>query len=257
MKTSAYALAAVLLIAAPFASLDNASHAADIEVLSLVSLKPSLEAIAPKFEQATGHKVHAKFGTSTDLIKRFAGGETFDVALGSSQLIDSLQKDGKIVAGSRADMARVAIGVGVRKGAPKPDISTTDAFRRTLLNVSSVSHASDGPSGVYLRNLLKKLGIADEMQPKLRPVPGGSLVVGPVSRGEVELAVITIPFIVLDPGAELVGPLPDELQQYVIYAAGLSSNARSADAAAALIKELTSSESASVFKSQGLSPVSR
>ena len=221
----------------------------------MISQKPWLDLVLPQFERTTGPKVLVKYGTSTDLIKRFAAGETFDVALVSSLLIDSLLKKGKVAAGTRVDIASVAVGVAIKRGAPKPDISTADAFRRALLNASSVSHASDGPSGVYLVTLLKQLDIAAEMQPKLRPVPGGALVTGPVSKGEVEVGVITIPFIVLDPGVDLVGPLPHELQQYVVYAAGLSATAKDSNAATTLIKHMSSPASAPLIKSQGLDPL--
>jgi molybdate transport system substrate-binding protein len=176
------------------------------------------------------------------------------VALVWPAMIDRLIKEGKVAVETRAAIARVAIGVAIKKGAPKPDISTTDEFKRTLLNAKSVSHSMEGASGVYLKTLFERLGIAAEMQPKLRPMPGGSLVVGPVVRGEAELAIITTPYIVLEPGADLVGLLPEELQQYVVYTGGVSVAATQPDAARAMIKHLTSPTAASVLKSQGLDP---
>jgi molybdate transport system substrate-binding protein len=233
----------------------HAAQATEIKVLSVTPLKTSVDVLGPQFERATGHKLMMHYGSSSDLIRQFDAGETFDVALAWPAMIDRLLKEGKVAAGTRAEIARVAIAVAVRKGAPKPDISTTDAFKRTLLNAKSVSHSMEGASGVYFKRLLERLGIATDMQPKLRPVAGGPLVVGPVARGEVELAVITAPFIVLEPGAELVGPLPEELQQYVVYTAGISAVTKQPDAARALIRHLTSAEAASVIKSKGLDPV--
>jgi molybdate transport system substrate-binding protein len=230
------------------------ARATEIKALGVVPLKTSIDVLAPQFERATGHNVTVSYAGSSDLIKRFAAGETFDVALVWPAMIDRLLKEGKVTAGTRADVARVAIGVAVKKGAPKPDISTADAVKRTLLNAKSVSVSAEGASGVYLENLLKRLGIAEEMKPKLRPVPGGPLVVGPVARGEVELAVISIPYVILEPGAELVGPMPDELQEYVVYTAGVSAAAKDAGAAGALIRHLTSPAAAAVLRSQGLDP---
>lgn len=169
------------------------TRAAEINILSLESLKPSLERLMPSFEKTTGHTVKLNYGNSSTLPKRFAANEPFDVALASTPLIERLTKDGKVAAESKIDIARVAIGVGVKKGATKPDISTTTAFTKALLAATSVSHASEGPSGVYLNALLKRLGIEAEIKAKLRPVAGGPLVMGPVAKGDVELGIITIP----------------------------------------------------------------
>jgi molybdate transport system substrate-binding protein len=234
----------------------HGAYAADIRGLGLESLMPSIELLLPDFQSKTGHKVTFNYGNSSTLPKRLDS-EPFDVAFASTPLLDRLDKQGKLAAGARTDVARVAIGVGVKKGAPKPDISTTDAFKRALLNAKSISHASEGPSGVYLQNLLKRLGIAAEVQPKLRPVPGGPLVMGPVSKGDVELGIITIPFIVLDREADLVGPLPDELQDYVVYAGGISSSTKVREAAEALVRHIASPAAASAHRSQGLDPISR
>jgi molybdate transport system substrate-binding protein len=228
--------------------------AAEVKVSSVVPLKTSLDQLGPAFERATGHKLMIKYAGSSELIRQLDGGEAFDVALVWPAMIDKLIKQGQVAAGSRADIARVAVGVAVRKGAPKPDISTADALKRTLLNAKSISHSTEGASGTYFKSLLERLGIAADMQPKLRPVEGGPLVVGPVARGEVEMAVITIPFIFADPGAELVGPLPKELQHYVVYTAGVSAAAKQPEAAKALIEHLTTPAAASVIKSKGLEP---
>jgi molybdate transport system substrate-binding protein len=248
-RVAATGLAAVMLLAHGFA------QAGEIKAVSVVPLKTSLDVLGPEFERQTGHKLTIKYAGSSDLIRQFDAGETFDVALVWPAMVDRLLKEGKVAAGTRADIARVAIGVAVKKGAPKPDIGTTEAFKAALLNAKSVSHSTEGASGTYLKSLLERLGIAADMQPKLRPVAGGPLVVGPVARGEVELAVITVPFIVLEPGADLVGPLPEELQQYVVYTAGVAATAQDPDAARALLRHLTSPAGAAVIKSKGLDPV--
>jgi molybdate transport system substrate-binding protein len=257
MKVASLATLAKVTVGVLLLWAGPSAQAAEVQGLGLVSLKSSFDVLVPEFQQATGHRVTINYDGSSDLLKRFVAGERFDVALASSLFVDRLIKEGKVAAGTRADLARVAIGVGVKKGAPRPDISTADAFKRALLNAKSVSHASEGPSGVYLQTLLKRLGISEEMQPKLRPVPGGPFVVGPVAKGEVELAIITIPFIVLNPGADLVGPLPDELQEYVVYSAGVSPTARDSSAATALLRHISAPQAAPVYRSQGLDPIAR
>lgn len=236
---------------------DRAARTAEVKGLGVVTLKMSLDVLGPQFERATGHKLIVSYAGSGDLMRQLDADKPFDVALGSPAMIDRLLKEGKVAAGSQVNIARVAIGVAVRKGAPKPDIATTDAFKRVLLDAGSVSHSTYGASGTYFTWLLVRLGIADQMRPKLKPVPEGHLVVGPVARGEVELAMISIPFIVLEPGADLVGPLPAELQQYVVFTAGISATAEQPGAARALIRHLTSPAASSVIKATGLDPVAR
>jgi molybdate transport system substrate-binding protein len=216
-----------------------------------------LERLIPEFERNTGHKVTVIYGDSSSLPKRLSAGEPFDVALASQPLLERQAAEKRIVPDTRVDVARVAVGIAVRKGHPKPDISTPDALKRALLDARSVSHAAEGPSGVYFLDLLKRLGIAEAMQSKLRPVPGGPQVVGPVARGEVELAVITIPFIVVESGADLAGPLPDELQEYVVYAAVVGSSASEPEPARALIRHISAPAAASHIRAQGLDPLNK
>ena len=234
-----------------------ASAAADLAVFSVPALKSALDVLGPQFERETGHTLVINYAGSSDLIRQIDSGAAFDVALVWPALIDRLLKEGKIAAGTSVGVARVAIAVAVRKGAPKPDISTADKFKAALLAAKSVSHSTEGSSGVYFKSLLQRLGIAEAMQPKLRPVPGGPLVVGPVARGEVELAVITTPYIVLEPGADLVGPLPDELQQYVVYTGGVAASSKEMAGAKALLAYLAAPRAAAVLKSQGLDPAAR
>ena len=257
MRIVSLAIAAKLVTSAMLVFAQSYGARAEIKVFSVPALTTSLDVLVPQFEHATGHKLIMNYTGSSDLIRQFDAGETFDVALVWPAMIDRLLKEGKVAEGTRAEIARVAIAVAVRKGATKPDISTTESFKRALLNAKSVSHSIEGSSGVYFKNLLVRLGIAADMQPKLRPVPGGPMVVGPVARGEVELAVITTPYIVLESGAELVGPLPDELQQYVVYTAGVAAATKQPDLARALIKHLTSPTAATLMKSQGLDPPTR
>lgn len=235
-------------------ALGHSATAAEIKVLSVVPLKSSIEQLLPPFERATGHKVSIQYDGSSGLKRKIEAGEPFDVAIIYPELVDPLLKQGVIVNGSTAGIAVVAVGVAIKKGAPKPDIGSVESFKRTLLSAKSISHSTEGASGLYFKGLIERLGIAADLKPKLRPVDGGPLVVGPVSRGEVELAVITIPFIFLDPGAELAGPLPKELQHYVIYTAGIGATTKQMDAAKALISHLKTPAAVAVIKSKGLDP---
>jgi molybdate transport system substrate-binding protein len=227
---------------------------AEIKILSVVPLKTSLDELGPQFERATGHKLIVAYDGSSQLKRRLEAGEAFDIALIYPELIDHLVKQGKLAGGTNTTIASVAIAVAVKKGAAKPDISTVDAFKRAMLNAASISHSADGGSGIYFKNLLNRLGITAQVKSKLRPMEGGPLVVGPVARGEAEIAVITTPFIAMEPGADLVGPLPDELQQLIVYTAAIGSAAKEPDAARALIKHLTTPEAAKLLKSNGLDP---
>ena len=158
-----------------------------------------------------------------------------------------------MAAGSRIDIARAAVGVAVKKGSPKPDISSAEALKRTLLAAKSISYSGEGASGIYFKNVLERLGIAAEVSAKLRPL-ASSAVVPSVANGETELAVLSPPAILAEPGAELVGILPKELQNYVVYAAGVGAAAKAADAANALLEYLTTPAARSAMKSKGLEP---
>jgi molybdate transport system substrate-binding protein len=245
-----------LIAAAGLMVLPMLGHAAEIKVLSVIPLKTSIEELGPPFERATGHKLVVEYDGSSQLKRRLEAGEAFDIALIYPELIDALVKQGKLAEGTSTAIARVLIAVAVKKGAPKPDISTVDGFKRTLLNARSISHSADGGSGIYFKNLIERLGIAADVKSKLRPMEGGHTVVGPVVRGEAELAVITTPFIAMEPGADLVGPLPDELQHVIVYTAAIGSGSKQPEPAKALIQHLTTPESAKLLKSKGLdSPV--
>lgn len=228
--------------------------AAEIRVLSVQPLKTFLDELGPEFERTTGHKLMIKYDVSAALKRQIDAGETFDVALILPAIIDDLLKQGKVAAGTRTDISRAAVGVAVKKGAPKPDIGSAEAFKRTLLDAKSIAYSGEGGSGIYFKSVLERLGIAAEMIPKLKPL-ASSAVVPSVAKGEVELAVISPPAILAEPGAELVGILPKELQNYIVYTAGVSAATKDADAAKALLKYLTTPAAMSVMKSKGLEPV--
>jgi molybdate transport system substrate-binding protein len=228
--------------------------AAEIKVLTTGAFKQVVVALVPEFEKLTGHKVVVDNGTVGQLQKRVDGGETFDVLVLSPRGIEDYIKGGKIAAGSNARLAKVGVGVMVKDGAPKPDVSSVDAFKQALLKAKSVGYidpASGGSSGIYVSGLLDKLGIADQVKPKAKLKQGGH-VSDLVKSGEAELGIHQISEIVSEKGVTLVGPLPAEIQNYTVYVVGLSTAAKDAEAAKAFIKVLTGPSAAGVLKSKGM-----
>lgn len=228
--------------------------AAEIKVLTAGAYKSVVVAIQPEFEQKSGHKLVIDNDTVGALTKRVEGGEAFDVIVVSPGAVDDLIKKGKAVAGTRQALARVGIGVMVKEGAPKPDISSVDAFKKAVLDAKTVAYidpASGGSSGIYLAGLFEKLGIANAVKPKAKLKQGG-YVADLIVSGEAELGIHQISEILPVKGVTLVGPLPAEIQNYTTYAAGLSASARDAEAAKALIQALAGSMAAPVLKSKGM-----
>ena len=226
---------------------------AEIKVLS-IPLKGPLDQIGLQFEKATGHKLAIKYAPSASLLKQIAAGEPFDVVLIFPETVDELSREGKVAAGSRMDIARAGLGLAIKKGAHRPDIGSIDAFKRTLLASQSIAYAAQGPSGVHLMGLLERLEISQDIKPKLKPQGAGSLVVGPVARGEVEVGIVSIPFILAEPGAELAGPLPLELQNYVHYSSGIGAAAQDGNIARAFVSHLRQAQATEVLQAHGLEP---
>jgi molybdate transport system substrate-binding protein len=230
------------------------ASAAEIKVLTTGAFRSVVVALVPEFEKATGHKVVVDNGTVGQLQKRVDGGETFDVLVLSPKGIEDYIKGGKIAAGSNARLAKVGVGVMVKDGAPKPDVSSVDAFKKALLAAKTVGYidpASGGSSGIYVSGLLDKLGIADQVKPKAKLKQGGH-VSDLVKSGEAEIGIHQMSEIVGQAGVTLVGPLPAEIQNYTVYVVGLSAAAKDAEAAKAFIKVLTGPSAAGVLKSKGM-----
>lgn len=231
--------------------------AAEIKVLSAGAFKPVVVALAPQFEKQTGHKLVIDNDTAGALAKRITGGEAFDVVVMPPGGIDPLVKTGKVVDAPAARLARVAIGVAVKKGAPAPDISTVAAFQDALLKARAVAYidpAAGGSSGIYLAQLFEKLGIADKIKPKAVLVPGG-LVAERLVNDQADIALHQISEILAVDGATLVGPIPREIQNYTVYAGALSTGARDVAAANALLAALKGPGAAAILKEKGMEPV--
>jgi molybdate transport system substrate-binding protein len=230
--------------------------AAEVKVLTAGAFKQVVLALVPEFERQTGNKVIVDNDTAGGLKKRIADGETFDLAVITPAVIDDLTNAGKIAAGSHVNRASVGIGVVVKEGAAKPDVSTVEAFRQALLEAKSVAYidpASGGSSGIYVDRLLERLGIADKVRPKAKLKKGG-YVAELIVNGDAELGIHQISEIVPVKGATLVGPLPKEIQNTTTYAAGMSASAQNKEAAQALIKMFSGPEAAAVLKSKGMEP---
>jgi molybdate transport system substrate-binding protein len=245
--------AAILLMAA---GAPRGAAAAEIKVLTAGAFKQVLLMLVPDFEKQTGHKVIVQNDTVGALAKRIEGGEVFDLAVLTPAAVNDLSSKGKFVAGSRTNLGRVGVGVVVKEGAPKPDISSVDAFKKALLAAKSVAYidpAAGGSSGIYVAGLLDRLGVAAEVKPKAKLIPGGA-VAEHIARGEAELGIHQISEILPVKGVTLVGPLPADIQNYTIYAAGLGAHGKESEAAKALLKTLSGPAAADVLKSKGMEP---
>jgi molybdate transport system substrate-binding protein len=232
------------------------ARAAEIKVLTAGAFRQVIVALVPAFEKETGHKVVVENETAGALKRRIEGGETFDVAVITPAVVKDLTDKGKIAAGSAVDVATVGVGVMVREGAPKPDVSTIEAFKRALLAAKSVAYidpASGGSSGIYIDKLLDRLGIADQIRPKAKLKKGGH-VADLILSGEAELGLHQISEIVPVKGVVLVGPLPKDIQNTTTYTAGLGATTANRDAAQALIRTFTGPAAGAVLRAKGMEP---
>jgi len=229
--------------------------AAEITVISSNALKTTLEQLAPAFEKATEHKLAFTWGAAVPLKAEIEKGVTFDLAVLTTAAIDDLVRQGKLVAATRAALANSGAGVAVRKGTLKPDITTVDAFKNALLNAKSVAYVEQGGTGIYLKALLQRLGIADALKDKIKLLPPENPAAQAIANGEAEIGMTQISEILPYDGAELVGPFPKEIQLITSFAAAIGASSRQLEPAKALIKFLTAPAAAPVFKAKGLAPV--
>jgi molybdate transport system substrate-binding protein len=236
----------------------GAAQAAEINAFISTAIKAATDELLPPFERANGHTIRASYAPSGALIPRFDRGEPVDIFLTDSAAIDELIKQGRIVTG-RTDLARTGIGIAIRKGAPKPDVSSPEALRRALLAAKTVGHAAPARGSItaaHIQGVFQRLGIAAEVMPKVKLAAGGpnGRVSVLVSSGEAEIGLQQVSELMSNPEVEVIGMLPAELQQITIYSAGVTANAREAEAAKALIKALTAPSAAPIYKAKGLDP---
>ncbi len=230
-------------------------RADEIKVWTARALATVLAEIGSEFERTTGHRLIVSSDLPPAFLRRATAGESFDLLISGSATVDEWIKEGRIVATTRTPIARSGIGVEVKAGARKPDISSVDAFTRALLEAKSIAYLRVG-SGIYLADLFERLKIADAIAPKVTR-PESDSVSELVAKGEIELGMTVITQILTTPGVELVGPLPPDIQSYITFVGGVSAQSNAPDAARALITFLTSPQAIAVIKSQGMEPASQ
>lgn len=234
----------------------TACQAAELKLLTAGAFKSTVLALLPEYEKTSGNEVTVENDTVGGLMKRIEAGESFDVVVMTPEGVDQLIGEGKVISGSRTNLARVGVGVMVKSGASKPDISTVDAFKKAVLEAKSISFidpASGGSSGIFVEKLLERLGISDQVKPKEKLKQGG-YVADYVESGQAELGIHQISEILPHAGVTLVGPLPKEIQNYTVYAAGIGTGTKDGDAAKALIASLAGPQAQALFKSKGMEP---
>ena len=231
----------------------GAANAAEVNLFSTIGVRSVMQELGPEFERTTGHKLTISFDVANALKRRIDAGESFDVAILTVPVMDDLIKQGKIVAETRVLVARGGMGLAVRAGAPKPDISSTEAFKRTLVNAKSIAYPKEGLTGLHMAKVLDRLGIAGVMGPKATLTGSGSPA-ELVSRGDAEIAAHIIPELLAVQGVELLGPLPPEVQTYIVLPGGVSASAMQPEAAREFLKFLTGPVAIPVIRSKGYEP---
>src|SRR6266853_3609514 len=235
------------------------ASAAEIKTLITTAMEAAIVELVPPFERATGNKVTVSYDPSGGLARRLRNGEFADMILIGSSDLDKLIGEGKVK--DRTDVSRTGIALAVRKGAPHPDVSTPEALKRALIAAKSIGHsapASGGITALHIQKVFERLGIAEQVTPKVTLAAGGpnGRVSVLVASGEAEIGLQQISELMSNPEVEVIGLLPPELQQITIYSAGVTARARAAEAAKSLIKALTAPSAAPVYKTKGLDPAS-
>jgi molybdate transport system substrate-binding protein len=232
--------------------------AAELRVLGGSAIETAIRELIPAFERRTGHTVsHDLDGAIGQMTARVRDGEHADVVIVSREHIDALARGGRIMPRSEADLAKVAIGIFVRASAPKPDIGTVEAFRRTMLAARSIGWndpAAGAPVSLYMIDLFERLGIAAQMQPKTVAFKQRSERFAAVARGDVEIGFNQVSEIIAAPGVDLVGPLPDDIQNYTRFSAGIGVSTREPAAARAFVDFMASKDAMVVWTAKGFQP---
>ena len=251
-----YAIVAGVFFIFALASLGihaTSAHAAEIRVLSSNGVHSVTAEMVPEFERATGHKVSIDYYTANQVLGLIKKGDYADLVIITPPAIDDLIKQGKVAKGGGKDLARSGVGVAIRAGLPKPDISSADKLKRALLDAKSITFTKTGGSGIHFAKVAERLGIADQVNAKAITPEGGA--VGPiVARGEADMAVQQIPELLAVKSIQYVGPLPEGFQHFTLFTAAVLTGARQPEAAKALINFLTTPAAARLYKTKGFEP---
>ncbi len=252
-RIAGVAIATAVLILA----LSSVSFASDIRVMCTTAFKGTLEKVRPQYERESGDKLLITYDATAGLLNRVNKGEPFDVFIAVTQAVGDLAKAGKVVDSSRVDVARSGIGIAVRQGAPKPDLRTVEALKKSLLAAKAITYtdpAYGGASSVYFAELVKKMGIAEQLLPKTKLALGGTSSAVLVVSGQADLAVQMISELIATPGVEIAGPLPAEVQKYAVVNAAIAKPAADSKPAQNLLIFLSSPKMAPALREAGLEP---
>ena len=223
----------------------------EIRILTARGIATVLAVVGSEFERTSRRRLNITIGTAAALVRRINAGEPFDLFFGASDFVDTLIEDARIIPSTRTFIAGSMIGMEVRAGAPKPDISTVDAFKRALIQAKSIAYLKEGASGIYVARLLERLGIASAIEAKVTRLETDT-VSELVANGEIEMGMVVTTQILTTPGVELVGTLPPELQSAILFEGAVSAGTDCPDAACKLLKFLSTPDVIAIFKSQGM-----
>jgi molybdate transport system substrate-binding protein len=226
----------------------------EIRILCSNGLKAAAEKLLPEYERTLGKRIKVQYGTSATFKRSIEGGEPFDLAILTPQLIDDLTKEGKIAAGTKVDIATTGVGIAVRAGSPKPDVATLDAIKRLVLKAKSIGYVKEGASAAAIVNLLDHLGINAELQNKVVFQPGAERSMASVASGQTDVGFALISEILSVPGVQLAGPFPPEFQKPIGMSAGIASSTKNRETADKIVKSFSSAEAATTIQATGLVP---